>query len=171
MVVSCGSSKVVTTTMVFVLNPGWSNAKASFANRHVFWQRFVGWPIDRANRRRLMPADDVIVVTQAFSAAKVRFPVGFVESTDQVDAALLKQHDPRPIGHQAKGGWQFRSVSPVCNLAARSRRAVSATTFDGTLICDMSSDTSPAEELSAKGLAVTSAANPTFLTRYPSSMN
>ena len=38
---------------------------------------------------------------------------------------------------------------------------MSETTFDGTLICDMSSDTTPAEELSAKGFAVTSAANPT----------
>ena len=44
----------------------------------------------------------------------------------------------------------------------RSRRAMSANTFDGTLICNMSSKSSPAEELSAKGLAVTSVANLTF---------
>ena len=77
------------------------DSNASFANRQVLRKRVVRSPIDRANRRRLVPVDDVIVVAQAFSAAKVCFPVGFVESTDQVDAALLEQHHPRPIRHQA----------------------------------------------------------------------
>ena len=89
------------------------DAKASFANRHVLRQRVVGSPIHRANRRRLMPADDVIVVAQARSAAKVGFPVGFVESTHQVDAALLKQHDPRPIGQQAIGQQHVAAAKDV----------------------------------------------------------
>ena len=40
------------------------------------------------------------------------------------------------LSSQTLRGWQLRSASPVCDLAAKPRRAVSETTIDGTFISD-----------------------------------
>ena len=53
------------------------------------------------------------VFAQADATSKVGFPVGFVEPTHQVDAALLKQDDPRPIGQQTISQQNVAAVKDV----------------------------------------------------------
>jgi len=45
----------------------------------------------------------VIVRTQTLSSAEIRFSVGFVKTTNEVDAAFLEHQDVRPVGLQAIG--------------------------------------------------------------------
>ena len=45
----------------------------------------------------------MVVGAQPLPAAEVRPPVGLVQAADQLDAALLEQHDGRPVGDQAVG--------------------------------------------------------------------
>ena len=73
------------------------------------------------------------------------------------------------------GSWtlrclQLQSASPVRNLAARPRRAVSETTFDGTLISSMSFETLAFEDLSATRLTATSAVKRTFSNTHTSQL-
>jgi hypothetical protein len=55
-----------------------------------------------------------------------------------------------------------RSTSPVCNLAARPRRAVTETTFEGTLIPDTSFETLRSEDSLAKRVDAFGAEKPTY---------
>jgi hypothetical protein len=50
----------------------------------------------------------------------------------------------------------------VCNFAARPRRVVSETTFDGTLICAISIETYVSEDSLTKHVRTIRAANPRF---------
>ena|SRR5690349_19064136 len=59
--------------------------------------------------------------------------------------------------------WQLRWVSPTCKLAARPRRVVSETTFDGTLIPETSFETLRSEDSLAKRVDAFGVAKPTVL--------
>jgi hypothetical protein len=61
-----------------------------FSNRDGFRQRLVRLPIQRTNRRRLEPADEVVMFAETFSTAKIRRSVG-LQTPDEIDATLLEQ--------------------------------------------------------------------------------
>ncbi len=86
------------------------DANPRFSNGDSFGKRFVGLPIQRTNATRLMPGNDVVIVTEALPTPKVRLSIGFVEATDQFNAALLEHPNVRPIGHQTIGQ---QNVSPT----------------------------------------------------------
>ena len=74
-----------------------------FSNRDVLRQRLVRLPIQRANGRRLQPADDVVVRTQALPTSEVGRSIGFVQAPHIFDPALFKLVNVQPIGHQTIG--------------------------------------------------------------------
>ena len=86
-----GSSRVVTTTTDRVRNPGCSTRTRASRTVIDVGQRLVRLPVQRPDRRRLGPADDVVVRAQPPPAAEVGPAVGRVQPADQVDAPLLEQ--------------------------------------------------------------------------------
>jgi hypothetical protein len=45
----------------------------------------------------------VVIVAEALPTPEVGFSIGFIQATDQFNAALLEQENVRPIGHQTIG--------------------------------------------------------------------
>ena len=66
-------------------------------------QRMVRFPVQRPDRRRLAPLDDVVLSAEPLATAKVGLPVRFVEAADESQAALLEHHQVRPIAQQRIG--------------------------------------------------------------------
>ena len=73
----------------------------------------------------------------------------------------LLANDTPSLGSGALRCWQPRSTSPVCNFAVRPRRAVSETTFDGTLIPETSFETLRSEDSLAKRVSAIRIEKPT----------
>ena len=69
------------------------NRDKRFSNRDVLRQLFESVPVQRPNGGRLVPADDVIVMVEPFPAPKVGPPIGLVQTSHQLNAALLEQQD------------------------------------------------------------------------------
>jgi hypothetical protein len=78
-----------------------ADADPRLPNRDEVGQRVVRIPVQRPDRRRLGPANEVIVGTQPLPAAEVRPTVERVQAADQLDAALTQKHDGRPVAEQA----------------------------------------------------------------------
>ena len=103
LVVCRGSNKVVTTTTDLVRKPRLCDPDSRLPDRDRVRQRPVRLPVQRADRRRLGPVDDVVLTAQPTPAAEVCPPVGLVQPADETDTPLLEQVDSRPVGGQAVG--------------------------------------------------------------------
>src|SRR6478736_9320629 len=79
------------------------NRNERFSNRDVLRQLLKSVPVQRANGGRLVPADDVIVAPEPFSAPEVGPAVRLVQTSHQLDTSLLEQQDIQPIVHQTIG--------------------------------------------------------------------
>lgn len=78
------------------------NADATFPDHQEFGQRIVGLAIDGTGLGRFGPLDNVIVVVQAFSTAKVGFTVRS-KAAHAINTACLEHRHLRPGTHQAIG--------------------------------------------------------------------
>ena len=70
----------------------------------------------------------MVAIGEAFTTAKVGSAVGFIQTTDQLDAALLEQPNVRPIGHQTIGQ---QNVSPTKHAPQSAQQADFALAFAG----------------------------------------
>ena len=68
------------------------NANTQFTDRQKVWKRLVCLLVDRPRLPRFRPADDVIILSEAFAATKVGFTTCLVQSRDGVDSTLLEQY-------------------------------------------------------------------------------
>src|SRR5207248_7250133 len=94
------------------------------SNREGLRQRLVRLPIQRTNRRRLAPADQVILRAQPLATAEVRRAVGLVQPADEVDAALLQEQDIQPVGLQPIGQEDVTGAEQVPQRAEQADLAL-----------------------------------------------